>query len=219
MNKDQIIKKLWGIKWSLVAMAAFCFLYAVYVYVTPSWGGEGTFMITPHEGLAGLLHQLPWIFIFLGALGMILPFASTSGWVLGWTEPVLGFSMFVFGFWELFFPYDIAVFSQTFAFVGIFLAFYVMFIALHMDRVNKGRWFAELCVAAATWIVSFVNIMDFAGAAASQGLVSLTLFLAGWGFTYGAVILSGEGDAEQSIMAPVRLVQRLRASKKAKAAA
>ena len=213
--KESTVKKLWGVKWNLVIMAAFCFFYAVYVYVTPEHGGMGTFMITPTAGLPGLLKQLPWIFLGLGVTGIIATFASTSGWILGWTELAVDLVMFVFGFWELFFPYDITVFSQTFAFVGIFMAFYIMFVSLHMDRIGEGRWFVELCVAAATWIVSFVNIMNFAGESASQGLTSLTLFLAGWGFTYGAIILSGKGDIDESIAAPARF---FRARKAAKAA-
>ena len=62
--KDEIIKKLLDVKWNLVIMAAFCFLFAVYMYVTPVEGGLGMFMITPHNGLAGLLEMLPWIGVF-----------------------------------------------------------------------------------------------------------------------------------------------------------
>ena len=188
---EDIKKKLWDVKWNLVVMAVFCFAFAVYAYVTPVEGGPGTFMITPHDGLEGLLKMIPWCSLVLGVLGLITPFASKSTWVLSWLEPLLGLFMFVFGFWELFFPYDINVFSQTFAFVGIFLAFYVMFIALEMDRKNKGHWFVTLVLAAVIWIVSFFNLMNFAGEGASQGLTCLEFFLAGWGFTYGAIVLSG----------------------------
>lgn len=214
--KESTIKKLWAVKWNLVIMAAFCFAYAVYVYVTPATGGEGMFPGTPIDGTEGLLDQLPWIFLLLGVLGIAASFASTSAWVLGWLEPILGLVMFIFGFWELFFPYDIAVFSKTFAFIGIFLSFYVMFIALHMDRVGSDRWIVELLVAAATWIVSFINLFNFAGEAASQGLTSLTLFLAAWGFTYGAIILSGKGSIDDSCRLPHR---KAKAEKKAVAAA
>lgn len=188
---DEMKKKLWDVKWNLVVMAVFCFGFAVYAYVTPAEGGSGVFMITPHNGLPGLLKVIPWCSLVLGVLGIIASFASKSTWVLSWLEPVLGLFMFVFGFWELFFPYDISVFSKTFAFVGIFLAFYVMFIALEMDRKNKGRWFVTLVLAAAIWCVSFFNLMNFAGESASQGLTCLEFFLAGWGFTYGAIILTG----------------------------
>lgn len=82
-------KKLLAVKWNLVIMAAFCFLFSIYMYVTPAEGGLGMFMITPHNGLAGLLEMLPWIGIVLGAATFIASFASTSTWVLGWTEPVL----------------------------------------------------------------------------------------------------------------------------------
>ncbi|MBE6469216.1 MAG: hypothetical protein E7001_04495 [Coriobacteriaceae bacterium] len=208
-----LMGKLGRVKWNLVIMAAFCLLYAAYIYVTPATGGEGTFMITPEEGLPGILAQLPWIGIFLGATGLIASFASTSGWVLSWTEPALAAVMFVAGFWELFFPYDIRVFSQTFAFIGIFLAFYVMFVSFEMERTGRGNWLVALALAAATWIVSFVNIMDFAGHAAAQGLASLTLYLAAFGFAYGAVSLSGVGSIEESIGAPRRFFASRRAAK------
>lgn len=208
-----LLGRLSHVKWNLVIMAAFCILYAAYIYVTPAAGGEGTFMITPVEGLSGILAQLPWIGIFLGAVGIIASFASVSGWVLSWTEPALGVVMFVAGFWELFFPYDIRVFSQAFAFIGIFLAFYVMFVSFEMERTGRGNWLIELALAAATWIVSFVNIMDFAGHGAAQGLASLTLYLAGFGFAYGAVALTGAGSIEDSIKAPLRLLAARRAAK------
>lgn len=201
---DSIKEKLLQVKWSLVIMAVFCFSMAAYNYVTPAIGGVGMFMITPHDGLAGILSMLPWCSIVLGALTLIGSFISRSGWVLSWVEIVLSLVMFVFGFWELFFPYDISIYSQTMAFVGIFLAFFVMFIALDIDRRDAGHWFIELVVAAAVWIVSFVNIMNFAGEGASQGLTSLALFIAGWGFVYGAVALHGKGSIDEDIWAPVR---------------
>lgn len=210
---NDIFKKLHGVKWNLVLMAAFCALYAIYIYVTPAVGGEGTFMVTPVEGLDGLLKQIPWIAIVLGALSIILSFTSNAGWVLGWVEPIMGAVMFVFGFWELFFPYDIAVFSQTYCFLGVFMAFYVMFVALHMDRIGRGHWFIELCLAAATWIVSFVNIFNFAGESSAQGLASLTLYLAAFGFAYGAIILSGQGNIDDAACAPVRFFAKRRAAK------
>ena len=206
-----LLEKAARVKWNLVIMAVFCVLYAAYIYVTPASGGEGTFMITPVTGLPGILAQLPWIGIFLGAVGIIASFASTSGWILSWTEIALSLVMF--------FPYDIRVFSQTFAFVGIFLSFYVMFISWEMDRVSKGLWLVELAIAAATWITSFVNIMDFAGSGATQGLASLTLYLAGFGFAYGAIVLSGTGSIEDSIAAPARFLKERRAAKAGASAA
>lgn len=46
-------------------------------------------------------------------------------------------------------------------------------------------------LAAAIWAVSFFNMMNFAGEGASVVLSCLELFLAGWGFVYGAIVLSG----------------------------
>lgn len=188
---EELVKTLRGVKWNLVLMAAFCFLFAVYMYVTPVEGGVGMFMITPRNGLAGLLQMLPWIGIFLGAATFVSSFVSTSTWVLGWVEPALGILMFVAGFWELFFPYDIKVFSLAFSFVGIFLAFYVMFIALEIERKRAGNWIATLVLAAVIWVVSFFNMMNFAGEGGSVALTCLQFFLAGWGFVYGALALNG----------------------------
>ena len=193
---EAVAKRLWSVKWNLVVMAAFCFLFSVYMYVTPAEGGLGMFVITPHDGLDGLLGMLPWIGVFLGAITFICSFVSTSTWVLGWTEPALGAVMFVAGFWELFFPYDIKVFSFTWAVLGIFLAFYVMFIALEMMRKERGHWFVELVLAAVIWGVSFFNMMNFAGEGAQVALSCLELFLAGWGFVYGVVVLTGVAPAQ-----------------------
>lgn len=216
--KETTKKKLWDVKWNLVIMAAFCFAFAVYMYVTPEHGGEGMFMITPHDGLPGLLKMLPWCGIALGATGIIASFASRSTWVLSWVEPIMGLAMFVFGFWELFFPYDIKIFSQTWAFVGIFLAFYVMFVSMEMMRKGRGHWFVELVLAAAVWIVSFINIMNFAGEAATQALSSLTLFLAAWGFVYGAVILTGvEPEYGDNCVLPFGKAAKARRAAKASA--
>lgn len=188
---EELVKTLRGVKWNLVLMAAFCFLFAVYMYVTPVEGGVGMFMITPRNGLVGLLQMLPWIGIFLGAATFVSSFVSTSTWVLGWVEPALGILMFVAGFWELFFPYDIKVFSLAYSFVGIFLAFYVMFIALEIERKRAGNWIATLVLAAVIWVVSFFNMMNFAGEGGSVALTCLQFFLAGWGFVYGALALNG----------------------------
>lgn len=89
------------------------------------------------------------------------------------------------------FPYDIKVFSLAYSFVGIFLAFYVMFIALEIERKRAGNWIATLVLAAVIWVVSFFNMMNFAGEGGSVALTCLQFFLAGWGFVYGALALNG----------------------------
>ena len=197
---DEIVKKLKGVKWSLVAMAAFCFGYAVYMYVTPVWGGLGLFMVTPRDGLDGLVALLPWIGIFLGATTLILSFASTSAWVLGWTEPVLGAGMLALGLWELYFPYNLVAFSQVYAVVGMFLAFYIVFVALEMARRGAGHWGVELALALVILCVSFYNLMGLGGAGAALPVSCLELFLAGWGFVYGALSLSGAAPAKGSCL-------------------
>lgn len=189
--KDATLKKLLAVKWNLVLMAVFCFCLAVYTFITPETGGEGMFYVTPRDGLTGILNLIPWCFIVFGGLGFIASFASKASWVLGWTEPLLGAGMFVWGFWELIFPFDISEFGTTFGFVGIFLAFYLMFVALDMDAKKTGKWLAELVLAAVVWIVSFWGLMNLSGRAGAVDVACLALFLAGWGFVYGVAILSG----------------------------
>lgn len=196
--KDIIVRKLLSVKWSLAVMAVFSFFLAAYVYVTPPQGGLGMFMITPTNGLEGTIEQLPWFLITFGALAFIGSFVSKSTWVLGFVEPVMGLIMFVVGFWELFFPYDFQIVSQTWAVVGIFLAFYVMFVALELDRKRAGVWLAELVLAAAIFIASFVNLFNFAGDGGTQALSALPLFLAGIGFLYGAVRLTGVAPSRRA---------------------
>ena len=125
--KDLIVRRLLRVKWGLAVMAVFSLFLSFYVYVTPAQGGTGMFMITPTNGLEGTIEQLPWFLIVFGALAFIGSVVSKSTWVLGFVEPVMALIMFVVGFWELFFPYDFTVVSQTWAVVGVFLSFYVMF--------------------------------------------------------------------------------------------
>ena len=196
--KDLIVRRLLRVKWGLAVMAVFSLFLSFYVYVTPAQGGTGMFMITPTNGLEGTIEQLPWFLIVFGALAFIGSVVSKSTWVLGFVEPVMALIMFVVGFWELFFPYDFTVVSQTWAVVGVFLSFYVMFIALEIDRKRAGVWSAVLVLAAAIFIVSFVNLFNFAGDAGTQALSALELFLAGLGFLYGAVRLTGVAPARRA---------------------
>ncbi|MDY2776845.1 MAG: hypothetical protein SOU51_00475 [Collinsella sp.] len=192
---QEIVRRLWEVKWSLVLMAAFCFAFAFYVYVTPVYGGLGMFPITPRDGAAGLLGILPWVGIFLGAVSIVASFASRSTWVLGWTEPAIGAFMLLVGFWSLFQPGVLSVFSRSYGAFGIFLAVYISLIALEMERKSVGHWWAELVVAAATWCISLLNLMDLAGADGYIGLTALTFAVAAWGFVYGALSLSGVAPA------------------------
>ena len=74
-----------------------------------------------------------------------------------------------------------------------------------MDRKGVGHWFMTLVLAAAIWAVSFFNMMEtLRGEGASVALSFLELFLAGWGFVYGALVLSGVAPQKGSSPVPPR---------------
>ena len=62
-----------------------------------------------------------------------------------------------------------------------------------------------------TTMGDYAGVLAFAGVSGAQGVASLMLFVAAWGFVYGAVSLQGVGSVEDSIAAPVRLFGRDRA--------
>lgn len=199
---DRIKQHLLHAKWNLIAMAAGCFAIAVYNFVVPAGGVLGV----AGSGLDGVVGMLPWFGIVIGALALIGSFVSRSTWVLSWTEVVLDAIMFVLGFWFLFFPSTMGPYDSVLAFVGVFAAVVLVCVAMEMDRHDAGRWGICLAVAAVVAVLAFALAMRFAGVSGAQGLVSLMLFIAGWGFVYGAVALQGVGSVEDSIQAPVRLV-------------
>lgn len=176
---------LLGAKWNLIVMAACCFALAVYNFVVPATGVLGI----ATSGLAGVIAALPWFGIFGGALAIVGSFVSRSVWVLSWTEVVLDLIMFVLGFWYLFFPSALGDYATVLTCVGLFIAFYLVCVSMEQDRTGAGLWPVCLVVAAVVGILAFALIMNFAGAVGAQGVVSLMLFIAGWGFVYGAVAL------------------------------
>lgn len=176
--KEQVIRQALAIKWNLALMAAACFVLAALVFTAPA------------HRLAETLALLPWACVALGALGAVASFISTSRWVLGWTEVAMAALMLLFGLGGLLFPSG-APFAQAFALAGAFLAFYVLFTALAMERAQVGLWHVELALALLMLLVSFAGLMGFAGVDGAQALASLPLYLGGFGFLYGAVALSG----------------------------
>ena len=198
--KDIIVRRLLNVKWSLAVMAVFSFFLAFYVFMTAPQGGAGMFPFTPENGLPGTVEQLPAFLIVFGALSFIGSFVSKSTWVLGFVEPVMGLAMFLVGFWILFFPYGfIAAPAQTWGAVGVFLALYVLFISLEVDRKRAGLWPGELALAIAMLVVAFANLFGFGGNAGAQGLAALSLFMGGIGFLYGAVRLTGVAPSRRAV--------------------
>lgn len=187
--KELVVERLLGVKWNLVAMGAVSLVFAVVVFTAPA------------HRLAEPLSLLPWLGIALGALGLVGSFVSTSGWVLGWTEIVMALAMFLVGFWTLFFPVNpvtAATFSQVLGFAGIFLAFYVLFVALAMDRAGCGNWVVELIVGIVALVASLAGLLGVAGVDGVQAVAALPLYLAAFGFLYGAAALSGHGSIEDA---------------------
>ena len=198
--KDIIVRRLLNVKWSLAVMAVFSFFLAFYVFTTAPQGGAGMFMITPENGLPGTVEQLPAFLIVFSALSFIGSFVSKSTWVLGFVEPAMGLVMFLVGFWTLFFPYGfVAASAQTWGAVGVFLALYVLFIALEVDRKRAGIWPGELALGIVMLAVAFANLFGFGGNAGAQGLSALSLFLGGIGFLYGAVRLTGVAPSRRAL--------------------
>ena len=196
---DIIARKLWNAKWGLWAMTLFSWVLAFYLFITPAQGGQSFFMVTPTNGIVGVLAQLPWFLIVFGALALIGSFVSRSTWVLGLVEPIMGAVLLVVGLWELSFPYDFVVSSQVWAFVGLFLGAYVAFVGLEIDRKLAGIWPAVLAIAACVVVVSLLNLFRVGGESMTQILSCLSLFLSGFGFLYGAVRLSGVAPSKRAV--------------------
>ncbi|HJG31447.1 MAG TPA: hypothetical protein K8U80_08650 [Collinsella ihuae] len=194
-------------KWNLVVMAACCFIMAAYNFVVPASGVLGV----AGSGLDGVISALPVCGIVAGALSLVGSFASKSTWVLSWVEVAFEVAMFALGFWGLFFPTTMGDYAGVLAFAGVFAALYLVAVSLEMDRMGAGRWVVALCVAVVVAVLALALAMGFAGVSGAQGVASLMLFVAAWGFVYGAVSLQGVGSVEDSIAAPVRLFGRDRA--------
>lgn len=184
------VARLADVKWGLVAMAACCFFMAFYVFVTPPQGGRGLFLITPLGGAEGLLSAVPWCAIVMGLAVFFGSIASRSPRTLGWAEPALGVAMLLAGLWALNFPVSLPAFAVTYGAMGIVAAFYLLLVALDMYVREAGQWLAVLAVAGATWVLAFMSMLGVAGLGGQLGVVALMLFVAAWGFVYGALELT-----------------------------
>lgn len=181
-------------KWSLVAMALFCFAWSVFTFCTQPLGGNGFLMITPVDGPVGLARMLPVCLAVFGALASVLAMASRTAWALGWVEPALGFIMLVLG---LFWMYDGAgTFSQVYTIAGILIALYLMAVALEMYRRDMRYWSVGLAFAVATWVVAMALGVNAAAAPALLPMAALEFFVAALGFTYGAARLAGTSEED-----------------------
>lgn len=200
-------QKLLQAKWNLIVMAAFCFCMAAFNFVTAPQGGTGMFLITPTEGPAGTVPLIPWCAIAVGALSLVGSFVSRSAWVLSWTEVVAEALILLFGLGELVFP-TLGAYAEAWSFVGVVLAVLIALVAADMERKRVGSWVVELVVAAAVGVLALANALNAGGLGAAQGLTSLTLFVAAWGFVCGATALQGVGSVEDSIVAPLAVVRR-----------
>ena len=85
-----LASKLAGATWSLIALAALTFFWAVYMFVTAPTGGAGGLLPTPVEGRDGLATALAWWAVVAGFCASIGSLAPRAPRALGLVEPVLG---------------------------------------------------------------------------------------------------------------------------------
>ena len=200
-DKQAFAGKLKGAKWSLIVMAVFCFAWAAYTFVTAPFGGAGVFMITPEEGPAGLVAALPLCLILTGLVGFLGTVLSRTAWVLGWTEPIANIVLIAAGLWGLWGGASTLSFGAAYTVLGVYLALYIALVALELNRRGADRWYIELIVAAVAWAIVLVNGLNHAPVNELVPAASLALFIAAWGFVYGAIALNGTVQAEEE--APV----------------
>ena len=181
--------KLSQAKLGLIVMAAFCFIWTVYMFVTPAVGGTGFFMITPENGPAGLAPQLAWGAVVAGLLASLATLSMRPSWVLGWVEPLLDIVMLLAGLWGIYSASQLGSFNAVYTVAGVFLALYLAAIAAELFRRGEALWFIELVVAGAVWVISMAGGLNMTSAAAQVPFVCLAFFIAGWGFVYGALKL------------------------------
>ena len=187
--------RLTGAKWSLIAMAALCFFWAVYMFVTAPEGGAGGLLPTPVEGPSGLVALLPWWAIVAGFVGSITSLATRAPRALGWTEPVLCIVLLLAGLWGIWNEPLLGSFSQMHTIAGVLLALYLAAVALELYRRDESLWVAELIVAAVVLVISLAGGMNNTVESAQVGFFALAFFVAAWGFVYGAIKLAAPSGA------------------------
>lgn len=202
-DKQAFAGKLKGAKWSLIVMAIFCFAWAAYTFVTAPFGGAGVFMITPEDGPAGLVAALPLCLIAIGLLSFLGTALSRTAWVLGWTEPIANVVLIAAGLWGLWGGASTLSFGVAYTALGVYLALYIALVALELNRRGAERWYMELIVAVVVWAITLISGLNHAPVNELVPAASLALFIAAWGFVYGAVMLAGTKQEETEAPAAV----------------
>ena len=191
VDKRALAASLPNVKWGLVVMAVFCFAWSVYMYLTPPFGGAGILMITPENGPAGLVTLLPWCAIVVGAASALGTALSRGAWVLGWVEPLLSILALVGGVVGIYSSAQLGAFGTVYTIAGVYLAVYIVAIALEMYRRGENRWYVELALAVVVWIIAMAGGLNFAAEHTQVVFAALSFFIAAWGFVYGALKLHG----------------------------
>lgn len=191
IDKHGIAVKMSGAKWGLIIMAAACFVWAAFMYLTPATGGAGLLMVTPENGARGLVQLLPWVGVIAGFLATVLTLGTRPSWALGWAEPIMDILMLLAGLWGIYSTSQLGSFNGVYTVVGFFLALYIAIIAIELYRRGERMWVAELAVAAAVWLITFLGGLNMAADHAQVVFSCIAFFIAAWGFVYGAIKLAG----------------------------
>lgn len=197
VNGRAVAAALPKVAWGLVVLAVACFAWAVYMFCTPPFGGAGLLMITPENGPTGLVGLLPWFAVVVGALSALGCLVSRAPWALGWTQPVMSIIMLLAGLWGIYETARLGSFGAAYTVAGVFLALYVAAVALELYRRGERFWYVEFSIAAAVWVVSLAGGLNNAADYQQVGFACVAFFLAGWGFVYGALKLSGNAAASE----------------------
>lgn len=185
-----LVERLARTAWPMVAMAAFCFVWCVYMYVTPPYGGAGLIMITPESGPAGLVTLLPWCSIVMGVLVAVGSLFSRGCAVLKYADVVIAAIMVLVGVVGIFAPASaLGSFSSAYSVAGVVLAVYLALVACELLVRGERLWFVELVIAAAVWVISFAGGLNVAADHAQVVFACLAFFVAAWGFVFGAISL------------------------------
>ncbi len=176
--------------WPLAAMAAFCFIWAVYMFATPVAGGAGLLMITPENGPAGLAALLPWCSVVMGVVVAVGSWFSRESAVLGAADVILAAIMVLFGLWGIYTPSAMGSFATAYTVAGVFCAVYLALVACEIFRRGERPWIPAAVCAVAVWAVTMVGALNHGPVADAVPYACIALFIAAWGFVWGAIALS-----------------------------